>query len=539
MSSTKPRAAATDEELSKLFEGIDDDGSTSTPVKTEKKSISPSKPAQDATAQSEQDILAELGNLAAERPASRSQTPKLAPMTATSKTAIPTKANPAVESLHIRQASDSSQQEAGRRSRNSAENSSTSRTETQPAKTSSTSPGAASGGGGGWWGGLVATASAAVKTAEAAVKEIQQNEEAKRWTEQVKGNVGALRGLGDELRSRALPTFTNILHTLAPPISAHERLQIHITHDLIGYPSLDPLIYQTFSRVMAQVEGGDLLVIQRGQESAPKQHSEGGLSFSGAGGWADGPWWRQPVDQRSLGIVKGVVEGTKLVRASVESYSNDFYLPLGGVESASKKDAESMSETNPVRNSHIFIGIQALGLKNAQDIFAAGGVQQHETGDQQPSSHNDDEKSQDELVGFAIYLFDPEHGIKFSTLTQTFPMKWAEWMDVPSPNPVAPSSSLTKEPNEGISRSSQEGNRAGEDVKGLLPEEIATIIREGGADPREWVAEWIEETLSLGVGIVAQRYVARRMGVGEGVIGQAKARQQALDSGAGEAARAI
>jgi hypothetical protein len=61
----------------------------------------------------------------------------------------------------------------------------------QPADTPSTG-----GGGGSWWGGIFATASAAVKTAEAAVKEIQQNEEAKRWAEQVKGNVGALRGLG-------------------------------------------------------------------------------------------------------------------------------------------------------------------------------------------------------------------------------------------------------------------------------------------------------------------------------------------------------
>jgi hypothetical protein len=29
------------------------------------------------------------------------------------------------------------------------------------------------------------------------------------------------------------------------------------------------------------------------------------------------------------------------------------------------------------------------------------------------------------------------------------------------------------------------------------------------------VAEWLEESLSLAVGVVAQRYVARRMGVGE------------------------
>lgn len=50
--------------------------------------------------------------------------------------------------------------------------------------------------GGGWWGALTSTATAAIKQAEAAVKEIQQNEEAKKWADQVRGNVGALRGLG-------------------------------------------------------------------------------------------------------------------------------------------------------------------------------------------------------------------------------------------------------------------------------------------------------------------------------------------------------
>ena len=49
---------------------------------------------------------------------------------------------------------------------------------------------------GGWWGALSATAGAAFKQAESLAKEIRQNEEAQRWAEQVKGNVGALRGLG-------------------------------------------------------------------------------------------------------------------------------------------------------------------------------------------------------------------------------------------------------------------------------------------------------------------------------------------------------
>lgn len=55
---------------------------------------------------------------------------------------------------------------------------------------------AAAAAGGGWWGALTSTATAAIKQAEAAVKEIQQNEEAKKWADQVRGNVGALRGLG-------------------------------------------------------------------------------------------------------------------------------------------------------------------------------------------------------------------------------------------------------------------------------------------------------------------------------------------------------
>ncbi len=75
-------------------------------------------------------------------------------------------------------------------------------------------------------------------------------------------------------------------------------------------------------------------------------------------------------------------------------------------------------------------------------------------------------------------------------------------------------------------------------------ESIEEIISSGGIDPREWVSEWVEEALSLVVGVVSQRYVARRMGVGEGGAAKGKLRadlgQQALvESGGGEAARAM
>ncbi|KAH9862856.1 hypothetical protein J1614_010949 [Plenodomus biglobosus] len=359
---------------------------------------------------------------------------------------------------------------------------------------------------GGGWGGLISTATAAAdaakKQAEAAYQELQKNEEAQRWAEQVRGNVGTLRGYGGELSKRALPTFTNILHTLAPPISQHERLQIHITHDLIGYPSLDPLIYQTFASVMAQVEGGDLMVIQRGSESTQRGSLEG--YRGGGGGWNDGPWWRH-TDKRDLSVVKGLAAGTKLARVSAETYANEFFAARGGVEEAAKQATEVLSETNPVRSSDIFIAIQAVSYPAQDELFGSPAAVE-----EKKSEAQDDEE---EEVAFAVYLHDPIHGISFKAISQAFPMKWVEWVDAPANTEAA-----------------------GEELQ--LPQEIQEIIESGGVDPREWISEWMEETINLSVGIVAQRYVARRMGVGEGGLGRGRAREAALEAGGGEAARA-
>ena len=60
------------------------------------------------------------------------------------------------------------------------------------------------------------------------------------------------------------------------------------------------------------------------------------------------------------------------------------------------------------------------------------------------------------------------------------------------------------------------------------------IIQSGGVDPREWVAEWMEELLSTAVGVVAQQYVAKRMGVGEGGIGRGKQRAEENEAALGD-----
>ncbi|KAI9673590.1 MAG: hypothetical protein M1817_002226 [Caeruleum heppii] len=552
MSSKKASSAKTDktdDEVDKLFEGIGNDtaapskGSVRTASKAPPKPSSKTAPNKDKT-QSELDILAELDNLAAERPAadrptSRPHTPRLSSTTGPASTRSPKRAG--AENTPPTSERTSEEKSTARKSGESSRSFHTSQTPAtadsegesenkQSWEVPATKQSDGSAPGGGWWGGIFATASAAVKTAEAAVKEIQQNEEAKRWAEQVKGNVGALRGLGGELRSRALPTFTNILHTLAPPISSHERLQIHITHDLHGYPSLDPLIYATFSRVMAQVEGGDLMVIQRGHESSPRRGSDtAGFTGSALGGtgWSDGPWWRQTTERRDIGAVKGLIEGSKLVRVSAEAYATDFYSSRGGVEEAAKRAAEVLSETNPVRSSDIFLAIQAISHTASADMF--GGPATSEK--REDAAVVEPPTEPESLLCFAIYLHDPVHSITFSALTQSLPQKWLDWLDASSS--TAPPSSTEQGPNATSTDATSPQAPSG------LPAEIADIINSGGVDPREWIAEWIEEALSLGVGVVAQRYVARRMGVGEGGIGRGKMREEVMESGGGEAARAI
>lgn len=316
---------------------------------------------------------------------------------------------------------------------------------------------------------------------------------------------------GDELRSRALPTFTNILHTLAPPISSHERLLIHITHDFVGYPSLDPLVHGVFSRVMSQVEGGDLLVVQRGHESSSRRPNDG------SAGWRDGPWWRQTDSARELGLVKGMVEGTKLCRAGAESYAAEYFAAHGGVEQAKVRATESVSESNPVRTSDLFLAVQAMSVEADKTLFARAASADKE----KESATVKEQDEADGLVCFAVLVLDPVHEIEFSTVSQAVPAKWVEWLDAPTP--LTPSSA-------------DDGARAFESG---VPDEIRDILDDGGVDPREWVAEWIEETLSVSIGVVAQRYVARRMGVGEGGLGRGKKRAEELvREHAGEAARA-
>jgi Family of unknown function (DUF5427) len=71
------------------------------------------------------------------------------------------------------------------------------------------------------------------------------------------------------------------------------------------------------------------------------------------------------------------------------------------------------------------------------------------------------------IFAFVLYLLDPVHQIEFNTVSQGFPAEWLRWQDD--------------------------------------QEEVADAV-----------SEWLEDGLKLSVAVVAQSYVAKRMGIGEG-----------------------
>lgn len=206
MAARRSKASA-DDGLNELFEGIDES--------VVKKPASKSKPAPSKTRgeKLKKDIpgLAELEDELGEEPA-RPHTPRVketstkAPVKRTS-TATPPPGAP-------RQSEDKPANVARKsvdstRSLHASFTPSATSSDLQDAEKKGSAEETAPAADGGWWGGLFATASAtanaAMKQAEAAYKEIQQNEEAKKWADQVKGNVGALRGLGMYLNTA--PTY--------------------------------------------------------------------------------------------------------------------------------------------------------------------------------------------------------------------------------------------------------------------------------------------------------------------------------------------
>lgn len=185
------KKAPTDEELLAQFEGI---GDTSIPASSPSKPAS--KSAKAAPAPLADDPLAELENLAKAKPPSRPHTPKVSAGIGRREAATPTSQSSARNSgdSTSRPVPSALPRKSGESTRSFHQG--LTPTSEEAADAEHRQEPATKQAGASWWGGLLSTATAAAKQAQAAVKEIQKNEEAQKWVEQVRGNVGAFSKLG-------------------------------------------------------------------------------------------------------------------------------------------------------------------------------------------------------------------------------------------------------------------------------------------------------------------------------------------------------
>ncbi|KDR84795.1 hypothetical protein GALMADRAFT_53664 [Galerina marginata CBS 339.88] len=277
---------------------------------------------------------------------------------------------------------------------------------------------------GGWgWGSVWSTASAAIQQAKSAVdeqvKHLPKNEQARKWGEGVIEYAKAtqLDKLSQDFRRVGLSTLTDILNVVAPPISEHEVIQVWLSHDMQGYEGVESLAYRALARILEQVEGGDL-VVNRGNESRPKEGSEG----------------------RELNTVDNYETALKVSQVNIEDV----------IKRNSKAASTTKNPDNATTYSHVYLRIQPFFSTYAQ-----------------PTSASETPTEPSQYLQFLIYLFDPEHKLTHTTITQVVPSKWlAIW------------------------------------------------------DEYDWVEDLIADALRVGVEVIGQEYVVARMGWGSKADGK-------------------
>jgi len=245
---------------------------------------------------------------------------------------------------------------------------------------------------GGWgWGsvgGLWSTASTALQqarsVAEEQAKQLQANDQAKKWTDGVMGYVKSanLDKLSHDLRTAGLSTFSDILNAVAPPIAEHEVIQVWLSHDMHGYEGVESLVYRSLTKIMEQVEGGDL-VVNKGNESKPKETA----AYEG---------------ERDLNAVEGYEQALKLAQVNLEDMIKSH--------DENPTSSRAVSQQNPTTYSSVFLRIQPFFTFLSLDPGA--------TGDNTPTKRQ---------LQFLLHLSDPTHTLLHTQITQGVP---AEWLDI-------------------------------------------------------------------------------------------------------------
>ncbi|ABN67595.2 predicted protein [Scheffersomyces stipitis CBS 6054] len=230
-----------------------------------------------------------------------------------------------------------------------------------------------------------------------------------------------------------------------------ELLNILVVYDLYNLQYVTQLIAHNFNAVMGQVEGGIRVTVNDINHKSEN-------------------------DDIKLNMFYGkVIDGEKLCFANLESSIKSYSKIMKESESHHEKQEDEVKDqtadeqteaVKQINKSNIFISIQPITTSiESNDKTAV----EDENEDRAVLIESNNANS----FSFTIILKDITNNITIITKTQPFPLRWAKWLD-----------------GEGVDE-----------------------VSEGEVDPREWVRGWIKQGLDLSLGVIAQEYVIKRMGV--------------------------
>ncbi|SNX83237.1 uncharacterized protein MEPE_01943 [Melanopsichium pennsylvanicum] len=256
------------------------------------------------------------------------------------------------------------------------------------------------GSGGGWAGWGSNLFSQATKLAEQARQELEkraptQAEQArelgsKGWdlAKGVRGFVkdAGLEKWGEEVTKVGKRGWTDIVNAVAPPIAAHEIIQVTLSHDMIGYDGISDVTYQVLAKVMEQVDSSGTeqqLIVNKAQietrASKPKTVA---------------------IDEqeRDLNAVEGFSAAFKMAKVNLDECIKQHEVAAPPTKAAGATDL-------PITTCPVFVRIQAC----LADLPGEEAEEVHKS------------------LFFLVLLKDPQHGLSHKTVSQAVPTSWCEY----------------------------------------------------------------------------------------------------------------
>lgn len=201
---------------------------------------------------------------------------------------------------------------------------------------------------------------------------------------------------GEEVTKVGKRGWTDIVNAVAPPIAAHEIIQVTLSHDMVGYDGISDVTYQVLAKVMEQVNSNatdQQLIVNKAQIETPASKPKP---------TADGS-----EQDRDLNAVEGFAAAFKLAKANLDECIKQHQVAA--------PPAKTTADALPITTCPVFVRIQACLTDLPDDALAEADASTKTT------------ESKTSLF-FLVLLRDPQHGLSHKTVSQAVPTSWRKYI---------------------------------------------------------------------------------------------------------------